>query len=149
MSDATSIEKSASNLTEVAPPQYGDGMVIGATSLILRLEGAAILLAASVAYAQISADWTMFAVLFLVPDISMVGYLAGRRIGAAVYNVGHTTLGPILSIALGWYFGVDVVVSLGLIWLAHIGFDRAIGYGLKYADRFTHTHLGALFPQRR
>jgi hypothetical protein len=97
---------------EIAPPRNGYGLVIGAPNLILRLEGAAILLAATTAYAQISTDWTMFALLFLVPDISMVGYLAGRRIGATIYNVGHTTLSAILAIAIGWYFGVDVVVSL-------------------------------------
>lgn len=40
--------------------------------------------------------------------------------------------------------GAVQVLALGLVWLAHIGADQLLGYGLKYDDNFQHTHLGQL-----
>lgn len=110
-------------------------------AILLRLEGAALLAAAVLLYRQHDASWLLFAVLLLAPDLSMLGYLAGNRIGAMTYNVAHTTLLPIALGVTGVLAGSDLAVSLGLIWLAHIGLDRAIGYGLKYPDAFKATHL--------
>jgi hypothetical protein len=120
------------------------GAVAGAPRVLLRLEGAAVLAAACVGYAVATpaAGWSWFAALFLVPDVSMLGYLAGRRIGAVTYNVGHSYVSPAMLALLGWHFGYAATPTMALIWVAHIGFDRMMGYGLKYASGFGDTHLG-------
>lgn len=122
-----------------------NGVVSGAPKLLLRLEGAAVLVVAACAYAQWDGGWGLFALLFLVPDLSMLGYLAGPRIGASAYNFGHSYLTPGALAAAGLGFGMPILLSLALIWIAHIGFDRAVGYGFKYSDAFKHTHLGTPF----
>ncbi len=78
----------------------------------------------------------------LVPDIAMGGYLAGTRPGAHVYNIAHATPVPAVMLVIGYWQADRLVMALALIWLAHIGLDRLLGMGLKYNDRFTHTHLG-------
>lgn len=80
--------------------------------------------------------------LFLAPDLSLLGYLAGRRAGAATYNAVHTELWPIILAAAGVLADAPVLTQVGLIWLAHIGIDRLLGYGLKYPTAFKDTHLG-------
>lgn len=108
-----------------------------------RAEGAIILLAASTLYFVLGNNALMFFVLFFIFDLSFAGYLAGPKVGAVVYNLAHTITIPLLLIAIG-VTSQDLLpaASFGLIWLAHIGFDRAAGYGLKYPDGFTHTTLG-------
>jgi hypothetical protein len=118
------------------------GAVSGAPLILLRLEGAAALAAASVAYAGLSGRWLVFASLFLLPDLSMLGYLVGRRVGAASYNAGHSYVGPAVLAAFGTALGLHVLVCVACIWVAHIGFDRLLGYGLKYDESFGDTHLG-------
>jgi Domain of unknown function (DUF4260) len=108
---------------------------------ILRSEGLALLGAAAAAYAQTGTGWILFAILFLLPDVFMLGYLREPRFGAMVYNVGHSTILPFALIGLGLAVSIPTLLSVGLIWMAHIGFDRAMGYGLKYSDDFKHTHL--------
>ena len=110
-------------------------------AILLRLEGAALLAAAVLLYRELDASWLRFAVLLLAPDLSALGYLAGPRIGAITYNVAHTTVLPIALGVAGLLAGSDLAMSLGLVWLAHIGLDRAIGYGLKYPEGFKDTHL--------
>lgn len=78
----------------------------------------------------------------LAPDLSMLGYLAGRKAGAALYNLGHWYGLPFLCIGWGVFEYAPLVLAVGLIWTAHIGVDRVLGYGLKYADGFGVTHLG-------
>ncbi len=119
------------------------GGVHGAPLLLLRLEGAVLLGAAALFYAWTGASWWMFALLFLAPDLSMLGYLAGPRMGAAVYNGAHTTLTPALLAGVGALLGIPLALPLATIWAAHIGFDRLLGYGLKYATAFGDTHLGS------
>lgn len=85
--------------------------------------------------------------LILAPDLSMLGYLLGSRAGALTYNVAHTTVLPLALGVVGAFSGWPVVVALALIWLAHVGIDRMLGYGLKYPDRFGHTHLGSIGPR--
>lgn len=108
-----------------------------------RVEGAVILLAASTLYFVLGNNALMFFLLFFIFDLSFAGYLAGPKVGAVAYNLAHTITIPLLLIAVG-VTSQDLLpaASFGLIWLAHIGFDRAIGYGLKYPDGFTHTTLG-------
>jgi len=111
---------------------------------ILRLEGAVVLAAAAAAYAQLGSGWTWFALLSLVPDLSMLGYFAGPRIGAVTYNLAHSTMLPAALAACGIALSLPLPPALALIWIAHIGFDRMLGYGLKYGTAFGHTHLGAV-----
>ncbi|MGJ7510333.1 DUF4260 domain-containing protein [Variovorax sp. GT1P44] len=113
---------------------------------MLRAEGLLVLVAAVAAYAQLGAGWGAFAMLFLLPDLSFLGYLAGPRVGAAAYNAAHSYIGPIATLMLGSLGGSPVAMAAGLIWCAHIGFDRALGYGLKYATGFGTTHLGRIGP---
>jgi hypothetical protein len=118
------------------------GMVRGLPHLILRAEAAAVLSAAIVAYALCGASWWWFAALFLVPDVSMLGYLKDRGLGAALYNAGHTYVAPGLLAGFGLWAAEPAVQAVALVWIAHIGFDRMLGYGLKYRDAFHATHLG-------
>ena len=112
--------------------------------LLLHVEGAAFLLAAGVFYAHVHGSWLCFALLFLAPDISMLGYLADKRTGATVYNFVHTYTVPILLLLALWLSGQTSYMWLAAIWVAHIGFDRLLGYGLKYETAFRDTHLNRL-----
>ena len=125
------------------------GVVRNAPNYILRAEGLALLAAATAAYAQTGLGWGLFAILFLAPDVFMLGYLRGPRLGSWIYNLGHSTMVPFMLIAIGFAFDVPVSMAVGLIWMAHVGFDRAVGYGLKYSDDFKHTHLGTPFAGSR
>ena len=117
------------------------GVVRGAPNLILRAEGLAVLVAAAWAYAATGASWWLFAALILAPDLSMLGYLRGPRLGAAAYNAAHTYLAPLGLLALGQLGAVPALTTIALIWAAHIGMDRMLGYGLKYPWAFKATHL--------
>ncbi|MGI8822871.1 MAG: DUF4260 domain-containing protein [Acidimicrobiia bacterium] len=109
---------------------------------IQRVEGAALLVFAVVVFALSDLSWRWFALLLLIPDLCMLGYLANDATGAAVYNVGHTMVWPMGLLAWGLAADQRWPIGIGAIWLAHIGMDRALGYGLKLADGFKHTHLG-------
>jgi hypothetical protein len=85
--------------------------------------------------------WWLFALLFLVPDLFMLGYLKNGKWGAAAYNLVHTLTGPLLLLGGGLVFGALQCIPYALIWLAHLGIDRALGYGLKYPTFFKDTHL--------
>ncbi len=82
--------------------------------------------------------------LFLLPDLSMLGYLAGPRIGALSYNLFHHRGLAILIAAAGYWMNIPLLLTTGLLLLAHSSFDRMLGYGLKYEDDFKHTHLGMI-----
>ncbi|SDY83319.1 DUF4260 domain-containing protein [Variovorax sp. YR634] len=116
----------------------------GGVRALLRVEGAVVLGVALAAYAQFGAGWGVFALWLLAPDLSLLGYLAGPRVGAALYNAAHSYVGPVLLLALGVLAAMPWAVAGSLIWLVHIGFDRALGYGLKYAAGFAATHLGRI-----
>ena len=117
------------------------GAVHSSVRLWLRLEGLMALLLATNLYAHEKRSWLVFAVLFVAPDVSFAGYIAGPRIGAALYNVAHSYVGPLLLATLP---SAGTGLTLALVWGAHIGFDRALGYGLKYPSGFCDTHLGAI-----
>ncbi|HTP87092.1 MAG TPA: DUF4260 family protein [Bryobacteraceae bacterium] len=110
--------------------------------LLLHLEGAALLAATLAAYHLEHGSWLLFAILFITPDLSMIGYALNVRVGAAAYNAIHTTIGPLALAAFAVITGNHTALLLALIWLAHIGFDRLLGYGLKYPTQFRDTHLG-------
>ena len=108
---------------------------------LLHLEGACILALAVVVYHAGHFRWWMFAALLLAPDLAMLAYLANVKIGAALYNLVHTEAGPILLLVVCVVVPLPVLQPYALIWLAHLGMDRTLGYGLKYPTRFKDTHL--------
>lgn len=118
------------------------GHAAGPVRIWLRAEGLATLAIAVVLYARADYSWALFAILFLAPDVSFTGYLAGPRLGAAAYNSLHSYVGPLLL--AGVLLAADGSLAVPLIWGAHIGFDRVLGYGLKYPSGFTDTHLGRI-----
>lgn len=91
----------------------------------------------------------MFAVLFLAPDLSFFGYLAGPRIGGLIYNLAHSLIGPLMLAGVGLVMDNSLVTGVALIWLAHIGLDRMLGYGLKSSEAFGITHLGTIGRARK
>ncbi len=109
----------------------------------LRLEAAVVLIGSLVAYSTTGESWWLVLGIVL-PDVMIAGYLAGTHIGAVIYNLAHTTPVPAVLIGLGWWWHEPLVGAIGLIWLAHIGLDRVLGFGLKYNDHFQHTHLGLI-----
>lgn len=120
----------------------GEGVVVGSPRRWLGLEALVLLVAVLVAYGIVGRSWWLVPAGILVPDIAMVGYLAGKRLGAHLYNMAHATPLPVVLLGVGYWGDDRLVGALALIWLAHIGLDRLLGYGLKYNDRFAHTHLG-------
>ncbi len=120
------------------------GAVRSGPLVLLRLEGAAMFGVLTAAYAWSGHSWWLFIALFLLPDLSMLAYLANARVGATAYNSVHSTIGPVLAGAGGLLLGYPLLPWLAVIWAAHIGFDRMLGYGLKYASGFKDTHLGSL-----
>jgi hypothetical protein len=111
---------------------------------MLRLEGLCILAAAAIAYHKLGFGWGKFAIFFLAPDLSFIGYLAGPRTGAIAYNMVHSYIGVIACGIAGVLLPSPALLGAAIIWCAHIGFDRALGYGLKYSTGFGFTHLGVM-----
>ena len=124
-------------------------MITGHPKLILRLEGLVLFVASLSAFLYLKQSAWIFAGLFLVPDLSMAAYFAGPKPGAIIYNAFHTTIWPLLLAIYGVLFGELFAQVLASVWLAHIGLDRAIGYGLKYATNFKDTHLGRIGGQAK
>jgi len=124
------------------------GATTGGVRLVLRLEGLCVLVAALVAYSRFGLDWGTFALFFLTPDLSFLGYLGGPKIGAVSYNLAHSYIGAVACFIASLVLPAPTLLAAGIIWFAHIGFDRALGYGLKYSEGFGFTHLGRIgrFP---
>lgn len=120
----------------------GEGVVVGAPRRWLGIEGLVLLAGALIAFGTLGQPWWLVPAGILVPDIAMTGYMAGTRVGAHLYNLAHATLVPAVMLGVGYWQADRLLMALALIWLAHIGLDRLLGFGLKYNDRFTHTHLG-------
>src|SRR5690606_22437462 len=108
--------------------------VAGGPRALLRAEGLVTWGAATFAFSLTGAPWWLYAALFFVPDVSFLAYLAGARAGAIAYNALHSHIGPAVLAAAGFALGMEEVLAVAAIWVAHIGFDRALGYGLKYAS---------------
>lgn len=118
--------------------------VTGKPKGFLRLDGLVLFLATLFLFESTHQKWWIFLALFFVPDIFMLGYLKDTKVGALFYNVGHSYFAPAMTLFIGWRVSSLLTMAIGIIWLGHIGFDRAIGYGLKYDDNFKTTHLGSL-----
>ncbi len=120
------------------------GATKGTVRWLLRLEGLCVLIAALMFYSKSGFGWGKFALFFLAPDISFTGHLAGSRVGALTYNMAHSYIGAIACLVAGLLLPAPEFACAGIIWCAHIGFDRALGYGLKYTTGFGYTHLGQI-----
>jgi Domain of unknown function (DUF4260) len=111
---------------------------------LLKLEGFAEGCLGVAAFAATGESWWLFALLCLAPDLALVAYLRGPKFGAWAYNITHSSIGPILlALASLWSGGLSGV-AVAAVWFAHIGFDRALGYGLKSVEAFKTTHLGEI-----
>ena len=108
---------------------------------LLRLEGGVVAAAAIALYVHEGFSALAFVLLILAPDLSMLGYFAGPRVGALAYDLVHFEAWPVALAVMGVLSGADVAVWVALIWLTHVGFDRLLGYGLKYPSAFSDTHL--------
>jgi len=120
------------------------GATTGTVRSVLRVEGLCVLVASIACYAKFGSGWGVFAACFLAPDLSFFGYLAGARAGSIAYNAAHSYIGAVACLCAGILSSSPILVAAGLIWCAHIGFDRALGYGLKYSQGFASTHLGLI-----
>lgn len=123
--------------------------VRGDVRLWLRLEGLLVFVAAIVVYDRQGFSWWLFALLFLAPDLSFLAYLMGPRVGARVYNLLHTYASALACLLSGFLLSQPLLLAVGLAWCAHIGFDRTLGYGLKFPEGFHSTHLGRIGRQSR
>ena len=110
-------------------------------ALLLRVEEAGLLTGAVLLYAHFHFSWLLFAVLFLAPDLFMLGYLLNARVGSVLYNLGHTLVVPLLLFLVGYVRQLPLLLAIALIWAGHIALDRLLGYGLKYPTQFKDTHL--------
>ncbi|WDQ99859.1 DUF4260 domain-containing protein [Devosia sp. J2-20] len=115
-----------------------------------RAEGALVLIAALVVFWHIDSGlvWWSAVLLFFAPDLSFAAYGLGRGVGAAIYNLVHVYAFGLLLLAAGQVLAMPLLAGLGALWLAHSGFDRALGYGLKSAGSFSNTHLGRIGRHR-
>ena len=129
-------------------PSVSEGVVTGGVRMWLRTEGLAAFALSLLIYWRLGASWWIFAGLFLVPDLSMLGYLINAKAGGLAYNIVHSYLLPlglaIVAIASDRIGASSNMLPLLCIWTAHIGLDRLFGYGLKYPTAFKRTHLGIL-----
>ncbi len=119
------------------------GVVTGRPLTWLRVEGLAVAGAALVGFATTGQPWWLVPALFLVPDLSALGYLAGRRVGAWTYNLAHTAPLPLALLAAGAGWHISALTVAGSVGLFHLGFDRVLKYGVKYDHNPGVTHLGA------
>lgn len=108
---------------------------------LLHLEGLAVAVGSLVVYFDAGYGWLLLVALILAPDLSMLGYLGGPRLGSLTYDLVHTYVGPVALGVLGVLGSYETALQIALIWLAHIGLDRLLGYGLKYPTGFKDTHL--------
>jgi hypothetical protein len=116
--------------------------------IFLRLEGLAAVALSAVFYARTGASWWLFAALWLTPDLSMLGYLGGPKLGARIYNAIHSYVTPATLAVTALLLKSPALLPYALIWMNHIGVDRVLGYGLKYPAGFRFTHLGKLSGKR-
>jgi hypothetical protein len=136
-------KREAEFMTDIARAET-TGTVTGGLRTLLRLEGLALFAGMTLLYAVWGGSWWVYALLFLVPDLSFLGYLAGPRVGAIIYNAAHSYMAPMTLMTTGFGLDSPLTLSIAMIWLAHIGIDRALGFGLKYSAGFGFTHLGRI-----
>ena len=124
-------------------PRLSSG-VFTKPKILLRIEGAFDLAFSLIFFETTQGNWLLFILLLLGPDLAMLGYLRGARLGTICYNLAHTLVGPFLIVAYAYLMKSLWLLPYALIWTAHIGLDRMLGFGLKYPTRFSDTHLGRM-----
>ena len=117
---------------------------MAATDLILRAEAVALFIGGVVAYLALDGHPLWLVPLLLAPDLSMIGYLGGPRLGAVTYNAVHNLVLAVALLLVGWFLVGGLLAQLGAALVAHVGMDRALGYGLKLPTDFRDTHLGRI-----
>jgi len=114
----------------------------------IRADGLAMFVGAASAVTFMHGRWSWFLGLFLLPDLSMAGYLFGGRAGAVAYNTGHMMAWPLTLLGIGLVTHGSLATTAALSWIAHIAFDHTVGYGLKLPTGFEHTTLGRIARSR-
>jgi hypothetical protein len=132
------------SLSEDSRPQPRAGMTHGAVRSWLRLEGAAAFVAGLALFGAAGGSWLLIVPLLLLPDVSAIGFLAGPRAGFFTYNLVHNWVPGIAALGLGIWLSSPAIVLVAAILIAHVGMDRAVGYGLKLPGSFHDTHLGRM-----
>lgn len=110
----------------------------------LRIEEFCMLLLGTFLFSKLSIDWWWFLILFLTPDIGMLGYLKDSKLGAITYNLLHHKGIAIILYLTGIILKNEILQFIGLLIFSHASFDRMLGYGLKFKDNFNNTHLGKI-----
>ena len=115
-----------------------------------RVEGLLVFLAGLVVFWQLDSGlaWWAAVLWFFAPDLSFLGYVLGPKLGGIIYNLVHIYAFGLIVLAIGMALTMPIVAGLGALWLAHCGFDRALGYGLKSRESFSETHLGPIGKHR-
>lgn len=111
---------------------------------VLKLEEAALFILGIFIFNRLSYEWWWFLVLILAPDLSMIGYVFGNKIGAFAYNIFHHKGIALLIYAIGCYLSIESIQLTGIILFSHSAMDRVFGYVLKYEKGFKYTHLGEI-----
>ena len=124
--------------------------VTGQPRVWLRAEGVVTAVVGIAAWGALNGGNVLWLILgVLAVDISMVGYLAGPRLGALTYNVAHNWATALVVLLAGFVSTTPPLELLGVVLVVHVGVDRALGYGLKYPTSFQDTHLGRIGRNRR
>ena len=118
--------------------------VTGKPKVWLRVEGLFLFIGTLIAFNQVRQHWWIYIALLFVPDIFMIGYVRSNKLGALLYNLGHSYPAPFSLLYFAWINHSKIWMAVGIIWIGHIGWDRFFGYGLKYDSKFKDTHLGSL-----
>lgn len=113
-------------------------------AILLKLEFVALFALSMFLFSLLPYAWWWYPALILLPDIGMLGYALGPRIGAWIYNLFHLLFVGIGFYLIGAYAGLPLIEFAGIIMIGHISLDRVFGFGLKHEDSFKHTHLGSL-----
>ena len=109
---------------------------------VLQLEGLTLFVASILILTlKLSAAWWVYPILLVGPDVSMCGYLANPKVGAAVYNLAHTLVIAVVATTAGLVLESNELLITGIVLIGHIGMDRMLGFGLKYETGFAFTHL--------
>ena len=131
-------------ITQAATPISASGMTTGAVRTWLRLEGLAAFVIGVALFGASGGNWLLLIPLLLLPDLSAIGYLAGPRIGAFTYNLVHNWAPGFVTLGIGVWLASPAIMLAAAILIAHVGMDRAAGYGLKLPSSFHDTHLGRM-----